>query len=71
MRRAIERSFSSVTATDPPPMIEPLFATHVIVAPLPSWMTVPTGIGTGAPAVVPAAAVFHPVAQLEEYDEPL
>ena len=56
----MERSFSSLTATVPPPMIEPLRATQVIFAPLPSAMTVPTGIGTGAPAVVVAAAAFQP-----------
>src|ERR1044072_299046 len=52
----MERSFSSVTATEPPPMIEPLRAMQVSVAPLPSWMTVPTGMATGAPAVVDAEA---------------
>jgi len=62
----MERSFSSVTATVPPPMIEPLRATQVSVAPLPSWMTVPTGMATGAPAVVVPAAVAHCVAHDDE-----
>src|SRR5437773_141904 len=52
MSSAIERSFSSETATDPPPMIDPLRAMQVIFAPLPIGMTVPTGIATGAPADV-------------------
>lgn len=58
---AMERSFSSLTATVPPPMIEPLRAMQVMVAPLPSCTTVPTGIATGTPAVVPAAAESHSV----------
>ena len=61
----MERSFSSETATEPPPMIEPLRATQVIFAPLPSWITVPTGMGTGAPAVVVAAAAFQPSTHVE------
>ena len=51
-------------------MIEPFRATQVMVAPLPSWMTVPTGIGTGAPAVVVAAAAFQPSTQVDAYDDP-
>ncbi len=52
-------------------MIEPLRAMQVIFAPLPSAITVPTGIGTGAPAVVVAAAAFHPSTHVDAYDEPL
>ena len=49
-------AFSDATGTETPPMMLPLRAMQVIVAPLPRGITVPTGIGTGAPAVVVCAA---------------
>src|SRR5512146_1995353 len=68
---AMERSFSSDTETLPPPMILPLRAMHVAIAPLPSGICVPTGITVIAPAVVVNAAAANPSLQEEAYEEPL
>ena len=46
-------------------VIEPVRAMQVSVAPLPRLITVPTAMITGEPAVFVAAAVFHPVTQLD------
>src|SRR5437868_7596523 len=67
---AIDRSFSSETETEPPPMIWPFTATKVSVAPLPSGIELPTAGTATAPAVVPDAAAAHSVTQLELSLEP-
>src|SRR5690349_17936027 len=64
-RTAIERSFSSETETVPPPAMLPFTATKTRRAPFPSGIWLPAVGTTGAPAVVPAAAAFQLVTQLD------
>src|SRR5215472_19370232 len=64
-RTAIERSFSSETETVPPPAMLPFTATKTGLAPFPSGIWLPAVGTTGAPAVVPAAAAFQLVTQLD------
>ena len=59
-RTAIERSFSSLTVTELPPMIDPLTATKVSLAPWPRSITWPSVGTTAAPAVVAVLRFAQP-----------